>query len=157
MPSSSNVTCLAPLYKIRITTLSPKKVGIVETRTSKLPDDNFSVTRPSWGLSVTLILSSDKASLSMLIDKKDEFRGDLDSLSHDGWAINRKIMNDHQIISEEIGKYRPHEIGQHVNRVSFNKGCFKGQEIIARMEYLGKLKKETCNIIMNFKGILGKI
>jgi len=55
----------------------------------------------------------------MLIDKRDEFRGDLDSLSHDGWAINRKIMNDHQIISEEIGKYRPHEIGQHVNRVRF--------------------------------------
>ena len=46
-----------------------------------------------------------------------------------------------------MGKYRPHEIGQHINRVSFNKGCFKGQEIIARMEYLGKLKKETRLIV----------
>ena len=40
-------------------------------------------------------------------------------------------------------RYRPHELGQHLTRVSFNKGCFKGQEIIARMEYLGKAKKET--------------
>ena len=52
-------------------------------------------------------------------------------------------MDDHQIKPEEMGKYRPHELGQHNTRVSFNKGCFKGQEIIARMEYLGKLKKET--------------
>jgi folate-binding protein YgfZ len=71
----------------------------------------------------------------------------LDGLSKENWAINRKIMNDHLIKPEEIGKYRPHEIGQHLNRVSFNKGCFKGQEIIARMEYLGKLKKETKLII----------
>ena len=31
--------------------------------------------------------------------------------------------------------------------MSFSKGCFKGQEIIARMEYLGKAKKETRLII----------
>ena len=95
-----------------------------------------------------LILSSEKA-ISVYADRSriDEFRGELDSLSQDGWAINRKIMNDHQIKPEEMGKYRPHEIGQHVNRVSFNKGCFKGQEIIARMEYLGKLKKETKLIV----------
>ncbi len=30
---------------------------------------------------------------------------------------------------------------QLVNSVSFKKGCFTGQEIIARMQYLGKLKK----------------
>ena len=64
-----------------------------------------------------------------------------DAISKDNWAINQKIMGDHQIGLRETGKYRPHELGQHNTRVSFNKGCFKGQEIIARMEYLGKLKK----------------
>ena len=93
------------------------------------------------------ILTSEKVSLSLLIDQDNEFQGDLGSISKESWAINRKIMNDHQIKPEEIGKYRPHEIGQHINRVSFAKGCFKGQEIIARMEYLGKLKKETNLII----------
>ena len=32
---------------------------------------------------------------------------------------------------------------QHLNAISFKKGCYTGQEIIARMKYLGKLKKET--------------
>lgn len=31
---------------------------------------------------------------------------------------------------------------QHLNAISFKKGCYTGQEIIARMKYLGKLKKE---------------
>ena len=60
-------------------------------------------------------------------------------------------MGDHQIQLKETGKYRPHELGQQNTRVSFNKGCFKGQEIIARMEYLGKLKKETRLILHSNK------
>lgn len=31
---------------------------------------------------------------------------------------------------------------QHLNAISFKKGCYTGQEIVARMKYLGKLKKE---------------
>lgn len=30
---------------------------------------------------------------------------------------------------------------QHINGVSFKKGCFPGQEVVARMQYLGKLKR----------------
>ena len=33
-----------------------------------------------------------------------------------------------------------------INGVSFSKGCFTGQEIVARMHYLGKLKKRTFKI-----------
>lgn len=32
---------------------------------------------------------------------------------------------------------------QAFNGISFNKGCYTGQEIVARMQYLGKLKKAT--------------
>jgi len=31
---------------------------------------------------------------------------------------------------------------QHINGVSFTKGCFPGQEVVARMQYLGKLKRQ---------------
>jgi len=38
--------------------------------------------------------------------------------------------------------FLPHEINLiQLNAVSFTKGCYTGQEIIARMEYKGKLKK----------------
>lgn len=38
-------------------------------------------------------------------------------------------------------KFLPHDINlPQLNGVSFNKGCYTGQEIIARMQYIGKLK-----------------
>lgn len=40
------------------------------------------------------------------------------------------------------GKLLPHDINlPQINGVSFNKGCYTGQEIIARMQYRGQLKK----------------
>ncbi len=40
-------------------------------------------------------------------------------------------------------KFLPHEINLHLlNAISFNKGCYTGQEIIARMQHRGRLKKE---------------
>ena len=45
------------------------------------------------------------------------------------------------IYPETSEKFLPHEINlPTLNAVSFNKGCFTGQEIIARMQYRGKLK-----------------
>ena len=36
-----------------------------------------------------------------------------------------------------------------VNGVSFTKGCYPGQEVVARMHYLGKLKKRMYRIVIN--------
>lgn len=45
------------------------------------------------------------------------------------------------IYPETSGKYLPHELNlPNLNAVSFKKGCYTGQEIIARMHYRGKLK-----------------
>jgi folate-binding protein YgfZ len=124
-----------PFYKVSVELITAKVIGFTRKKDqAMLPNEH-------------LILSSDLASLSLLIDGNDEYSNDLDAINFDNWSINRKIMGDHLIQLEETGKYRPHELGQHNTRVSFNKGCFKGQEIIARMEYLGKLKKETRLII----------
>ena len=35
------------------------------------------------------------------------------------------------------------------NGISFNKGCYTGQEVVARMEYLGKLKRYMQRFIIN--------
>ncbi|MDF2529981.1 MAG: folate-binding protein YgfZ, partial [Gammaproteobacteria bacterium] len=51
---------------------------------------------------------------------------------------------------EAIGKFLPHDIRlPELNGVSFSKGCYIGQEIIARMQYLGKLKKQLCLMQLN--------
>jgi folate-binding protein YgfZ len=131
----NEITKFLPFYKVSAEPLSSKVIGFTRKKgQSMLPNEH-------------MVLSSDIAYLSLSIDKNNKSQDNLDILSTENWAINRKIMGDHQIELEETGKYRPHELGQHNTRVSFTKGCFKGQEIIARMEYLGKLKKETRLII----------
>ena len=131
----NEINKLLPFYKVSAELLNSKVTGLTRSQNQKMLENEH------------LILSSSIASLSLLINANNENQDDLDIFSKDSWAINRKIMGDHQIELKETGKYRPHELGQHNNRVSFNKGCFKGQEIIARMEYLGKLKKETRLIV----------
>jgi tRNA-modifying protein YgfZ len=38
---------------------------------------------------------------------------------------------------------------QSVNGVSFNKGCYTGQEVVARMQYLGKLKRRMYRVAIH--------
>jgi folate-binding protein YgfZ len=52
-----------------------------------------------------------------------------------------------EISASSSGKFTPHELGYTtIGAVSFNKGCYLGQEIIARMHYRGKLKKHLHHI-----------
>jgi folate-binding protein YgfZ len=54
------------------------------------------------------------------------------------------------ILPETSGVYTPHELNYHTqNFISFNKGCYIGQEIVARMHYLGKLKKQLRYLQVN--------
>lgn len=51
------------------------------------------------------------------------------------------------LFPETIGLFTPQQINfTSINGVSFNKGCYTGQEIIARMHYLGKLKQHMYKI-----------
>jgi folate-binding protein YgfZ len=56
------------------------------------------------------------------------------------WTITTGIPS---INETTVGKFLPHEINlQLLNGISFEKGCYTGQEIIARMHYRGQLKKK---------------
>lgn len=47
------------------------------------------------------------------------------------------------IYPESRGLFLPHRLGLHLtSQISFNKGCYKGQEIIARMHYKSTVKHE---------------
>jgi len=53
------------------------------------------------------------------------------------------IQNGLPIITENnVDAFVPQMVNMHlINGVSFKKGCYTGQEIVARMQYLGKLKR----------------
>lgn len=47
---------------------------------------------------------------------------------------------------EIIEKYNPYEVNL-INFVSFNKGCYPGQEVIARIDSQNKINKNLCGLI----------
>lgn len=71
-------------------------------------------------------------------------------LDDDSWhqrELDQLIVTMHPDIS---GKFTPHMLGlQRLNAISFNKGCYIGQEIVARTEHLGKNKREIKAITVN--------
>ena len=87
-----------------------------------------------------------------------------DGISADIWAAANKLQGILFLDKDDIGKYRPLEINFDKLRVSFDKGCYRGQEIVARMKYLGVDRRKFCTFITKdrFEGssdikILGKI
>ena len=86
------------------------------------------------------------------------------TISNENWEAGNKILGNYFIEPEDIGKFRPLELNYDKLRVSFDKGCYRGQEIVARMKYLGIDRRKFCTFIAKdiFKGssdikILGKI
>ena len=58
------------------------------------------------------------------------------------WPLNRIQHGLAQLTQTSIESFIPQmlNLGQ-TGAISFNKGCYTGQEIVARMQYLGKLKR----------------
>jgi hypothetical protein len=55
------------------------------------------------------------------------------------WERDNIINKDFNIEAKDSNKYTPHELGYHqTNRIDFEKGCYTGQEIVARMHYRAK-------------------
>lgn len=65
----------------------------------------------------------------------------LEIVSEDIWKYFDICSKIPAIYPETSEKFLPHDLQLPLlNAVSFEKGCFTGQEIVARMQYLGKLK-----------------
>jgi folate-binding protein YgfZ len=60
----------------------------------------------------------------------------------DAWVLAQIRAGIGQVVGETRELFIPQMINlQAVGGVSFKKGCYTGQEIVARMQYLGKLKR----------------
>lgn len=54
------------------------------------------------------------------------------------------------ITPESSGRFLPQELGlEAINAVSYQKGCFPGQEVIARVHYLGKAKRRLDGLALS--------
>ena len=76
----------------------------------------------------------------LLLDKNSDcFKGLEISNDLNEWEIDNIINKDFNIQAKDANKYTPHELGYHLTkRIDFEKGCYTGQEIVARMQYRAK-------------------
>ena len=90
-------------------------------------------------------LSNNYCELS--IEIKNNMNNFKETINKAQWAVANKILGNLYLESEDIEKYRPLEINYDNLRVSFDKGCYRGQEIVARMKYLGIDRRKFCTFI----------
>ena len=70
-----------------------------------------------------------------------------DSIGENDWILANKLSKILFLDIKNIRKYRPLEINYDDLRVSFDKGCFRGQEILARMKYLGVDRRRFSTLV----------
>ena len=82
-----------------------------------------------------IILPSQQHHLIQPFLEKNQWRG---SLAWHALQLEQKQMS---IYPESRGLFLPHRLELHQSgHINFNKGCYKGQEIIARVHYRSKPK-----------------
>lgn len=67
---------------------------------------------------------------------------------HSSWTLQMIRLGIGQVRSETRERFIPQMLNlQFLDGVSFRKGCYTGQEIVARMQYLGKLKRRMYRLV----------
>ena len=108
-------------------------------------EDSFAYGHITPDKNEKAFFSNDIFSLSVSLEK--EILINDRSLFMNDWIVANKLALNLDLNLNDIGKYRPLEINYDKNRVAFGKGCFRGQEIIARMKYLGINRRKFVTII----------
>jgi folate-binding protein YgfZ len=66
------------------------------------------------------------------------------------WLLGQIRAGIGQVFAQTLEEFIPQMINlQAVGGVSFKKGCYTGQEIVARMQYLGKLKRRLYRLSLD--------
>ena len=110
----------------------------------ELPADTDSVVRND-GL-IAIRVSPQRAELWVAADQAASIKGKLCALLTEGelnqWLLGQIRAGIGQVMPSTRELFIPQMLNlQAVGGVSFKKGCYTGQEIVARMQYLGKLKR----------------
>ena len=100
-----------------------------------LSTDNACAYHLGDGFYVMLVQKNNLEHIKAPFIKQNLFEGE------HAWHTLRLGHGDIQIHPESRGLFLPHRLGLHTSgHLNFDKGCYKGQEIIARTHYRAKLK-----------------
>jgi folate-binding protein YgfZ len=137
----------AIFFKAKILDATDKLIRLAATAEELAPHFNPLPVAPD------AVLTADNLLIARLPGDMFEILGDPAAIAalglqatadnaHNRWKLSNILAGIPTIYAATAGKLLPHEINYPaINGVSFNKGCYTGQEIIARMHYRGQIKK----------------
>ncbi|MBD8120304.1 folate-binding protein YgfZ [Pseudomonas lutea] len=102
---------------------------------------------------IAIRVSPARAELWVPVEQGDDVRTrlarHLPEASLNDWLLGQIRAGIGQVFGQTREEFIPQMINlQAVGGVSFKKGCYTGQEIVARMQYLGKLKRRLYRLTM---------
>ncbi len=113
----------------------PFSMNLPKERFSVIYEDKYYCYSLGNGYYMLLIKPEDATAITTLFSQRLQYRGSL------AWRVLQLQQLHLEIYPESRGLFLPHRLGlQNSGYLSFNKGCYKGQEIIARTHYRAKLK-----------------
>ncbi len=103
----------------------------------------------------TIVYIAGKQTRYLLIDETDNLAAklnklDLSTYTAPVWDLLEITEGFVQLAEHASGEYVPQMLNlQAINGISFTKGCYLGQETVARMQYLGKNKRALFSLAAN--------
>lgn len=117
--------------------LIPFNLKLFNTPYDVLQQDNYCCYCLGNNFYIFLVHNNHTQTLRDQFSTCSQYRGSL------AWHALQLQQKRIEIYPESRGLFLPHRLGlQLSDYLSFNKGCYKGQEIIARTHYRAKLKHE---------------
>ncbi|MGN7742998.1 CAF17-like 4Fe-4S cluster assembly/insertion protein YgfZ [Pseudomonas sp. 22526] len=118
----------------------------------QLPPEDGAVARND-GL-IAIRVSAERAELWVPADQAGALREKLAAQLSEGdlnqWLLGQIRAGIGQVMPATRELFIPQMLNlQAIGGVSFKKGCYTGQEIVARMQYLGKLKRRLYRLALN--------
>lgn len=118
----------------------------------ELPAETDSVVRNDTLIAIRV--SPDRAELWVPAEQGDAVRNQLaatlEQTDLNEWLLGQIRAGIGQVMPQTRELFIPQMLNlQAVGGVSFKKGCYTGQEIVARMQYLGKLKRRLYRLSFN--------
>ncbi|ARB26825.1 folate-binding protein YgfZ [Pseudomonas tolaasii] len=118
----------------------------------ELPAETDSVVRT--GTLIAIRVSPGRAELWVPADlaetTRNQLAAQLKEADLNAWLLGQIRAGIGQVMPQTRELFIPQMLNlQAVGGVSFKKGCYTGQEIVARMQYLGKLKRRLYRLNLN--------
>ena len=118
----------------------------------ELPADTDSVARTEHLIAIRV--SPGRAELWVPVEQAEavlsQLTAQLKEAGLNEWLLGQIRAGIGQVMAQTRELFIPQMLNlQAVGGVSFKKGCYTGQEIVARMQYLGKLKRRLYRLRLN--------